>query len=75
MSDQFFDSLKERSSRYFSTENDRCARLSEMYRRLKTLQAKRVQIRNELEAIEKYLVSLDSQIKSYEHYHAIDLNI
>ena len=74
MSDQFVDSLKERSLRCFSTDNDRCARLSEMYRRLKTLQAKRVQIRNELEAIEKYLVSLDSQIKSYEYHHAIDLN-
>ena len=71
MSNQFADSSNERSARCFSSQNDRGRRLSEMYRRLKSLQAKRVHLRNELQAIEKYLVSLDSQIKSYEHHQAL----
>ena len=71
MSNQFTVSFNERSPNQFSAEDNRGRRLSEMYRRLKSLQAKRFYLRNQLEAIEKYLGSLDSQIKSYEHYEHI----
>ena len=55
-------------------DDNRCRRLSEMYRRFKSLQAKRFHLRNELESIEKYLTSLDSQIKCYEHYEEMGVN-
>ncbi len=70
MSNRFSTSSSpnESSSRYFSTEDNRAMRLMEMHRRLKTLQAKRFHLRHELEIVEKYLVSLDSQIKGLESY-------
>ena len=74
MSNQFTTSFNERSPNNIAAEDNRGRRLSEMYRRLKSLQAKRVHLRNEIQAIEKYLVSLDSQIKSYEHYEQRGLN-
>ena len=74
MSNSFTTSFKERSSNNLSIDDNRGRRLSEMYRRLKSLQAKRFHLRNELAALEKYLGSLDSQIKSYEHYEEIGFN-
>ncbi len=68
------DSFDDRSSRYVATENNRGTRLSEMYRRFKSLQAKRHHLRNELEAVEKYLASLDNQIKSFEQHEPMGFN-
>ncbi len=74
MNNQFIDSFNERSISYLSTEPNRSTRLSEMYRRYKSLQAKRLNLRNEIEAIEKYLYSLDLQIKSYEKHEKMGFN-
>lgn len=56
-----------------SVENKDCnvdeyhrRRLLEMHRRLQTLQAKRFYLKNELNEVEKYLTSLDTQIKSLQ---------
>ena len=74
MSKQLTSSFNEIYPKNMVVEDNRGRRLSEMYRRLKSLQAKRFHLRNELAAVEKYLGSLDSQIKSYEHYEQIGLN-
>ncbi len=71
MRNELSDSFNENSSKSLLRDQSRDTRLYEMYRRFKSLQAKRFHLRNELEAVEKYLVSLDSQIKSYEHYEEI----
>jgi len=71
MSKQLTSSFNEIYPKNMVVEDNRGRRLSEMYRRLKSLQAKRFHLRNELAAVEKYLGSLDSQIKSYEHYDQI----
>ena len=55
-----FESLStDRSPKPLSTDDNRVRRLLEMHRRLKGLQAKRFHLRNELKAVEKYLISLD----------------
>ena len=74
MRNHFSTSFHERSANNMAIDDNRGRRLSEMYRRLKSLQAKRFYLRNELAAVEKYLGSLDSQIKSYEHYEQIGFN-
>ena len=74
MSKQLTSSFNEIYPKNMVVEDNRGRRLSEMYRRLKSLQAKRFHLRNELAAVEKYLGSLDSQIKSYEHYDQIGFN-
>ena len=67
-------SSNERSLKYFVTEENRGRRLLEMHRRLKALQSKRLHLRNELESVEKYLTSLDSQIKGLESYQQLILD-
>ena len=74
MSNRLNASLNETSLKYFSTDESRGRRLLEMHRRLKGLQAKRFHLRNELEAVDKYLTSLDSQIKGLESYQQFALN-
>ena len=71
MSNRFTASSNERSSIYFAAEENRGRRLLEMHRRLKALQSKRFHLRNELESVEKYLTSLDSQIKGLESYQQL----
>ena len=62
------------SSQYTSPELRRARRLMEMHRRIKSLQYKRIHLRNELEAIEKYLTALNSQLGSYENYEQLTFN-
>ncbi len=73
MSNQFSGSINRRLSEKFTKDDIRDRRLFEMYRRFKALHFKRFHLRNELEAVEKYLVSLDKQIKSYEQNYKITL--
>ncbi len=68
MTNRFSTSSNESSSKYFAAEENRGRRLLEMHRRLKVLQAKRFHLRNELESLERYATSLDSQIKGLESY-------
>ncbi len=74
MSNQFSLSSNDESSKYLSAQENRDRRLIEMYRRLKSLQARRFHLKKELEALEKCLVSLDNQIKGYEAYDQLSLN-
>ena len=74
MRNRFSASLNERSAKYFAAEENRGRRLLEMHRRLKALQNKRFHLRNELESVEKYLASLDSQIKGLESYQQLILD-
>ncbi len=73
MRNQFSTSPKERSAKYLSTEENRSRRLLEMHRRFKSLQSQRFHLRNQLVAVEKYLDSLDSQIRCYESYEQLSL--
>ena len=59
------------ASRYLLNHENRVRRLVEMQRRVRLLQVKRNHLRNELKAVEKYLVSLDHQIKSHESYEQL----
>ncbi len=52
----------------------RVRRLLEMQRRVRSLQVKRNHLRNELQAVEKSLESLDSQIQSHEAYEQLVFN-
>ncbi len=74
MSNRFNNSSPERSPKLLSTDENRARRLWEMQRRLKSLQIKRFHLRNELEAVEKYAASLDSQIKGLESYHQLSFD-
>ncbi len=74
MKNRFNDSQYKMTTTSFSINDSRSARLYEMHRRLKSLQAKRLNLRNQLDAVEKYLVSLDSQIKSFEMHEHIGFN-
>ncbi|KGG20750.1 hypothetical protein EV08_0954 [Prochlorococcus marinus str. SS2] len=50
---------------------NRVRRLLEMQRRVRGLQVKRNHLRHELQAVEKCLESLDSQIQSHETYEQL----
>ncbi|KGG15550.1 MULTISPECIES: hypothetical protein [unclassified Prochlorococcus] len=67
-------SLSNELSKHISTHENRVRRLLEMQRRIRGLQFKRNHLKNELHAVEKYLRSLDSQLKSYEVYEQLTFN-
>jgi len=73
MTTQFSNPPEDKTSKYFAGEDNRSRRLMEMYRRFKSLQSQRFHLRNQLVAVEKYLDSLDSQIKCYESYEQLSL--
>ncbi len=73
MSHQFSTPSNERPTKYLSTESNRGRRLLEMQRRFKSLQSKQFHLKHELHAVERYLNSLASQIKTYESYEELSL--
>ncbi len=73
MSNQFSEPPEKKLSKNLVVEDNRSRRLMEMYRRFKSLQSQRFYLRNQLVAVEKYLDSLDSQIKCYESYEQLSL--
>ena len=60
--------------KYSLTQESRLRRLLEMQRRIRGLQVKRNHLRSELQAVEKCLSSLDSQLQSYETYDQLTFN-
>ena len=74
MTNRFSISSQERSSKIFVAEETRGRRLLEMHRRLKVLQVRRFHLQNELQSVEKYVTSLDSQIKGLESYQQLILD-
>ncbi len=67
-------SSSKKSTQYLAPEERRVRRLMEMHRRIKSLQYKRIHLRNELETIDKYLASLNSQVRSYENYEQLSFS-
>ena len=74
MSNQFNNSSNEKESQRLSTQENRGRRLLEMQRRFKSLQAQRFHLRHQLASVDRYLASLESQIKSYESYDHLVLD-
>ena len=63
----------ENHSRNILTDENRLRRLIEIQRRIRALHVKRNHLKNELQAMEKCLMSLHNQLKSHEAHSQLTL--
>ncbi len=65
--------LQSQDAKKLANQENRLKRLVDMNHQVQSLLVKRDHLRNELQAIENYLTSLDLQIKSQETYVQLTL--